>query len=206
MCAAGVLLSSFATGVIHSDGNDEDSRSAVRSSNIGRANNRPFRVIPCVGQSSENLIDSPNKESSHVLDNHDPWTKLANDSEIFKPESRSGPVQTGTLAGVRDVLAGESADEDIDSFCVVKTASCSPKDLGAVAPLFAFSRRRRIVSGLEFSFAVDVSGVGQSRNVRVARHVRPVLPERGSTELVLFALPRDLEAGPLEAEIESADA
>jgi len=68
------------------------------------------------------LIDSPNKESSDVLDNHDPWTKLANASEIFEPESGPGPVQTGTLAGVGYVLTGETADEYIDGFRVISTA------------------------------------------------------------------------------------
>jgi hypothetical protein len=53
---------------------DENPLAPVRRSNIRRSYNRPLRVIPSSGQASENGIDSPNKESSHVLNNHDPRT------------------------------------------------------------------------------------------------------------------------------------
>jgi hypothetical protein len=74
-------------------GDDEHSFSTMRRANIGRANNCPLRVIPSSGQTSENGIDPPNKESSNVLHNDDVWSKLANTSVELKPEPRSGPFQ-----------------------------------------------------------------------------------------------------------------
>src|SRR5262245_48437874 len=93
----------------------------MRRTNIGRAYKRPFRVVPSSGQAPENGLDASNKQPADVLHNDDARSKLANASVEFKPEPGAIPVQTSTLAGVGDVLTGESADEDFNSS---RTASC----------------------------------------------------------------------------------
>jgi hypothetical protein len=162
-----LVASGVALGVSH----DEHARPSVRRANIRRANNRPFRVIPSCGQASDNGVDASNKEPCDVFHDDDARSKFANASVKLEPERGSLPFhQTEALAGVADVLTGESPDEDIDAACAVRVGH---------------------------SERLDVSIAGKSR---------PVLRKDAATELVGLALPRDAESGPLEAEIESADA
>jgi hypothetical protein len=154
---------------------------------------------PDLGQGSENRVESSSIEPCDVLNTHDTGSKLANASGKLPPESRSIPFQTNTLPGVADVLTGEPSDEHVDGSGVVMIATSSGVPPGvAFAPRVTFASDSRSLT----------TGVGQSEpsNVVVAGHVRPVLPERVAAEWVGFAGPDDFESGPLEAEIESADA
>jgi hypothetical protein len=223
-----LVASGVAFGVSQSSiRDDEDPLPTVRRFNIGRSYNRPLRVIPSIGQASENGIDSPNNESSDVLDNHDPRAKLANETIEFVPEPGSIPVQTNSLASVGDVLAREPADEDVDTACVFRpverlpSGSRSPfaSDAAGVSQIARSTvvtrsspplpgRFRLARSGPDDAFFA--SGVGQSNgmqdpDVSIAGNVGPMMPEDGSTEFVGLALPEDPESGSLKSEIESAD-
>jgi hypothetical protein len=61
-----------------------------------------------------------NKEPCDVFHAYDAGSKLANTSEELKPEAGSIPVQTGLCACEGDILAGESATEDIWSLCSIR--------------------------------------------------------------------------------------
>jgi len=94
---------------------DPDSLSQVGGSDIGRREHTPFRIEPEVGQVSENSIHPPNKEPWHVLHEDVSRSNFANHSRHLGPESASGAVDTGLLAGDADVLAGESAGDDVNA-------------------------------------------------------------------------------------------
>jgi len=69
------------------------------------------------------------------------------------------------------------------------------------------SRRTVHVSGLSPNWATDPTGVGhKGAHVGMARHSGPVPGKDPSAELVLLAEPHSSHTGPLEPEVESADA
>jgi hypothetical protein len=82
--------------------------------NIGSSYALPFRVIPARGQVSQNSLHSPSKQSCDVFHDNVPRSKFANDSCVLTPESRAFAVDADSLAGVADVLAGESSTNDVN--------------------------------------------------------------------------------------------
>lgn len=163
MCAAGVLPSSFATGV----GNDPDAVPPVRGAKGACRKAVPLRVIPERGQVPENNPESSRKESCDVLHNDVAGSKFANDSGVLRPKTRPGAGEPCTLPGEGEILAGEPAADDIDGGEVV---------------------------------GADVAHVG------VPFGVGEVVGEDGSAEGVELDLPCGSHPGPLEPEVEAADA
>jgi len=87
---------------------------SVRGANGRSRDAVPLRVIPARGQVSENTLKPPSKESCDVLHDDVAGSKLANESRVLAPKTRACPVDSSALAGEADVLAGESAAEDVD--------------------------------------------------------------------------------------------
>jgi hypothetical protein len=83
---------------------------------------RPLRVIPCLGQVSENSTDRrpvpalplPGEERGNVLHDDVSGSYFANDPGELGPKTRAGAGQSGSLAGGAEVLTGESAADDVD--------------------------------------------------------------------------------------------
>jgi hypothetical protein len=100
----------FAVGV----GNDPDPVAPVRGANGASRYAVPLRIKPARGQVPENTVNPSGEKSSNVLDHHVPRSKLANQSCVLGPKTRAFPVEPCSLTGVGEVLAGESAGEDVD--------------------------------------------------------------------------------------------
>jgi hypothetical protein len=95
-------------------GNDEEAISPVRGTNGRSGKAVPLRVIPALGQVAENNVNSPSKECCHVLHEDVARSNQANEPDVLGPQPRSLPADPGTLAGVADVLAGESSGPDVE--------------------------------------------------------------------------------------------
>jgi hypothetical protein len=74
----------------------------------------PLRVIPERGQRSENVIHPPSKERCDVFHDDVPGSKLANDASVFVPKTRAFAGQPLLPSCGADVLAWESAADDIN--------------------------------------------------------------------------------------------
>jgi len=77
-------------------------------------NARPFRIKPCLGQLSENGVQSVSKDRCDVLQDNELRSYQANDSDEFVKETRpSALLNTCLLASGADVLAGESTANNV---------------------------------------------------------------------------------------------
>ena len=95
-------------------GQNEDPLSAVRRSNVGRSEHAPFRIEPHAGQVPENDVNASNKQGPNVLHEDEPGSHLANDPRVLTPQPGARPVDdSGAAPGAADVLAGESANDEI---------------------------------------------------------------------------------------------
>ena len=95
-------------------GQNEDPLSAVRRSNVGRSKHAPFRIEPHAGQAPENDVNASNKQGSDVLHEDEPGSHLANDPHVLAPEPGPRAIDdAGSRSGAADVLAGESANDEI---------------------------------------------------------------------------------------------
>lgn len=105
--------------MIAGNSGDEDSIASVRSAK-GRCRKAvPLRMEPALGQASEYLAKEfsslESKEVCHVLHDDVARSNEANDSEHLAPKCSLGMVEAGPSTGARDALAGEAANDDIDS-------------------------------------------------------------------------------------------
>jgi hypothetical protein len=73
----------------------------------------PFRVIPCLGQRSENVVHPSVSDRCDVFQDDVSRSHQANDSEQFVEQARSAAIQAGALSGLADVLAGESTANNV---------------------------------------------------------------------------------------------
>jgi hypothetical protein len=104
-----LLLASVPTGV----GQDEDPLPFVGSSGIVRSHTTPLRIEPQRGQVTEDDVESPNSERCDVFHEDELGSHLANDASEVSPESAAVSLDSFPLAGVGDVLTGESASDAI---------------------------------------------------------------------------------------------
>lgn len=76
----------------------------------------PLRVIPDIGQVSQNSVNPPNKELWDVFHDDEAGSNFANKTGELRPKSAMLARQPGTLSRVAtgDVLAWESARDDGD--------------------------------------------------------------------------------------------
>ena len=80
--------------------------------NRGSRNARPFRVIPCPGQTSLDVPEPGSKEPWDVFHNDDSGSNHANDSEELGPQP-SRVVLSLAFASERNRLTRESPDDGI---------------------------------------------------------------------------------------------
>jgi hypothetical protein len=156
-CASGDLLSSFATGVGQRDfvkslggrpfvrraiafvllasgvGNNEDPLAEVRGTNRGSRNNLPLRVIPHLGQSRDDNVESSLDESGDVLHEDVAGSKLANNSGELGPEPARVFLRE-PFAGEADGLTGETSADEVDGLgaCVDRPDVVVADDSGPV--------------------------------------------------------------------------
>ena len=75
---------------------------------------RPAGVAERV-QVSEHLVRSESSEARDVLSEYPIWSHFAHDPSHFVPQTGTRAVEPGALAGDADVLARESAGDELDS-------------------------------------------------------------------------------------------
>jgi len=111
ICVSGVfpLIASLAVGV----GNAPPPVPLMAGTHSRCRYARPFRVIPCLGQRSENVVHSSINDRCDVFQDDVARSHQANDSEQFVEQARSAASQAGTLSGLADVLAGKSTDHNV---------------------------------------------------------------------------------------------
>lgn len=104
----------------------------VWSTDSGRRYAVPFRVIPDLGQVSENSTEpssgsfaGASKKTSDVLHKEEPGLYLANETNHFGPESASRTFKPGTTTSDGKVLAREATGNDIDCDSIGSEPSCS---------------------------------------------------------------------------------
>lgn len=128
------LLSDEAVGV----GNHPYSAPPMPGANVGSWNVMPFRIIPDLGQVSENSakpsarpLTWASKQVCDVLQENELRSYFANKSRDFRPKAGSGSVsETSALSGNADVLAREAPADDIDSNSVsVQSVGCECSDI-----------------------------------------------------------------------------
>jgi len=90
-------------------GQNPDSLSEVRRSNVGRTEHSPLRIEPELGQVSENSVKPPRSERWGVLHVHESGSHLANDSCHLSPKAGALAIETVTCSGNTDVLARKSS-------------------------------------------------------------------------------------------------
>jgi len=79
-----------------------------------RWNARPFRIKPCLGQLSENGVQSVSKDRCDVFQDDVSGLYQANDSHEFVKETRPSAFFDARLfAGKGDVLTGKSSANNV---------------------------------------------------------------------------------------------
>jgi hypothetical protein len=94
----------------------------MAGSHSTRRNTCPFRIKPCLGQLSENSVQSVSKDRCDVLHDDVAGSNRANDShEFVKETAPSALLDAGLLTCGADVLAGESTANNVScSLCGVE--------------------------------------------------------------------------------------
>jgi len=88
----------------------------VRRSNRPSAHHDRPDGVACRFQVSDNEVRAASSESRNVLSEHPTRHEFTDDAEHFTPQAASfSSLDAETLPGNADVLAGESACDDIDS-------------------------------------------------------------------------------------------
>jgi len=95
-------------------GQNPDPFSQVRSTGVGRRNNSPPCIEPHLGKVAKHSPESSRNESWRVLHEDVTGSNFANDSGHFDPQARSFAVDSCSLSGNANILARESAANDID--------------------------------------------------------------------------------------------
>jgi hypothetical protein len=104
------LLKSVAVGV----GNNPDAVADVIGAEGSSRDAIPQEAIPERGQVSENVSQPETKQAWCVLHDDELGSNFANESGILAPETRARTFEASALSSHADVLARESADDDID--------------------------------------------------------------------------------------------
>lgn len=103
----------FSPSEARSVGQNEEAGSKLGGAHVARAQHTPFRIVPEAGHVPEYAINSPVKESCHVLHDDVSGSNQANDPGELGPEARPLPVEAGAGPSVGNVLAGEPADNGV---------------------------------------------------------------------------------------------
>ena len=82
---------------------------------MGRSKRSPLRIEPHLGQVSENSTKPPRSENWRVFHERVAGSYFVNDPCHFAPESASLSVKSRAASGCADVLARESARNNINN-------------------------------------------------------------------------------------------
>jgi len=86
----------------------------MRGTNGGSRYTMPFRIIPDLGQRPENSVQSSIKQRCHVFQHNASGLQFANHANGLEEQSGPLPVKSCPSSGVGNILAGESAADNID--------------------------------------------------------------------------------------------
>jgi hypothetical protein len=86
----------------------------LSGTNVGSWYAVPLRIKPERGQVSENSANAPSKQSCDVLHDDVAGSNLANNSGVLSPQTATVAVNSGAFSCQANVLARESAADDID--------------------------------------------------------------------------------------------
>jgi hypothetical protein len=101
-------------GVGHSPSEEEHALASVWGAHIPGADSGPLHRVTEVAEVADNDVQAPPNESRDVLDDDPPRGELADDPGVLAPQAGAGASEAGSSASDGDVLAGESAAEDVD--------------------------------------------------------------------------------------------
>jgi hypothetical protein len=105
-------LEPHVSGVGHGD--HEESLPLVGRTDVGGAeldglHDETFAVEP-----GDNRVQPSPLERGDVLDDDPDGSQLTDEAEVFEPEAGARTVESGSLPGVGQILAGEAAAQDVD--------------------------------------------------------------------------------------------
>ena len=139
---------SFTVGV----GNNPDTVSLVGRAKVPSRYAVPFRIIPDLGQVSENVAKPSTKQLCAVFQEDVSWLQLANEAESFGPEAASRVRKPKAFSGNADALAREAPGDDIDGNSI-GSESCAGKGANIVIAGDSGPMFRQNAAGEGFDFA-----------------------------------------------------
>jgi hypothetical protein len=95
-------------------GNNEDPVPPVRGAEGTSVKTIPNSVVPARGKVPEHDVESASAKGGDVFDEDPRRPDFVDDSVELSPQSRPGPVESGSAAGDGDVLAREPATDEVD--------------------------------------------------------------------------------------------
>lgn len=102
-------------GVGYVAGRDPDAVAAVRGAGVARSHNSPSRIIPQAGKVKEDQSKASLNKEWAVLHEDVAGSYLADNASHLAPESGAPSTDPGAFPGGADVLARESARNDVNS-------------------------------------------------------------------------------------------
>ena len=132
------------------------------------------------------------KQSGNIFNDAPLWPQLAQDPLEFKPETAAFAPKTGPVAGHAEVLAGESAVDEVN-IATGETSwrSSQPFSVGAVSDSDHVSASSGKCGRVHFANVID------------ALYLRPVTLEHAQAPRILFDLHDGLDARALKPKLES---
>lgn len=94
--------------------NDPHSVSSMWRADVPSSEHTPSSIKPQAGKSFEDSAKSVSAQIRGIFGEDIRRPNFANNSEHFEPQTRAISVQTGTSAGGRDVLAGETTADGVN--------------------------------------------------------------------------------------------
>ena len=102
----------FAASFVSSEGEDEDSLSLVRRSDIGRSEHTPFRIEPERGKVGKNVGEPKRNVPCDVLEESQAGSRLGEDASDLGPQMSLVGISE-SFACLAERLAGVSACDEI---------------------------------------------------------------------------------------------
>jgi hypothetical protein len=94
-------------------GQNPNSLSSVWSAGMDCSQHSPARIKPHRGQVREDLVKAAVSEGRRVFHEHEARSHFAHDSAHFAPQAASVSIEPEASAGNADILARETASDDI---------------------------------------------------------------------------------------------
>lgn len=95
-------------------GHKEEPLSLVRGPDVSGLDEATLDPVTEPSEVTDNAVHPSRKERRNVLDDDEARAEFFDDARVLAPEAGAVAVDPGALAGVADVLARETAAEDVD--------------------------------------------------------------------------------------------